>query len=199
MSTSFQRLHKAHLSRCCTALMVAILFLSTVKSDPGKTDCLVPDDVQLLAQLLSNGGIVMSPTGNEADEHEQSLVQDPRDIFQAGQVDLNSGVTPGDWHCPIGEEPPRHAPVHELAACPWRFVVDRDPTRYPPTVFHAVSRCGACLGPGGSLIAGTRCEPVTYQTKALRQKGCEQPGGVMTYDVENLEQTVAFQCTFIAK
>ncbi|XP_022091469.1 uncharacterized protein LOC110979728 [Acanthaster planci] len=189
-------LRRTHLLRGQTTMMSVVLLLSImVKADQEKTSCLVPDDVHLLSLLIENGGVVLSPPGNEGDVEPRRSVQDIH-IFNPTSL---LGDTPSDLDCPVGEKSPQDGAVNEIATCPWRYVVDRDPHRYPVSVSHAVNRCGACLDQHGALIEGTRCEPVPYLTKVLRQRGCDQRGGIMQYDVEDLEQIVAFQCTIIPK
>ena len=64
--------------------------------------------------------------------------------------------------------------LRKRSLCPWHYVLNQDPNRYPDTLAEAVCNCkGACADES----LGKRCEGVYYNIRVLQNSGkCDEDG-----------------------
>ncbi|KAH3891098.1 hypothetical protein DPMN_015187 [Dreissena polymorpha] len=91
--------------------------------------------------------------------------------------------------CPKTVSEGQSDPLNKRSTCPWDYVVDHDPERFPATILKARSACTTCIG--NSL---NECNAITQlMTVIIRRR---LPGAADEYTSEKvqIDVPVAFTC-----
>ncbi|XP_033639154.1 uncharacterized protein LOC117299708 [Asterias rubens] len=89
-----------------------------------------------------------------------------------------------------------HDDVSMRSLCPWTYVADVDPNRYPSRIMFAVCRCPECIrtgsGENGEFSVDNTCRPVYFRMKVLMKGNCVN--GLYVYNTEYQRIPVACAC-----
>ena len=65
--------------------------------------------------------------------------------------------------CDRSEPITYHTPLHSRTLCPWEYVLDTDPNRFPPVLTMAKCKCVRCFD-------NYTCKPVLYSINVLHKQ-----------------------------
>ncbi|XP_038057112.1 interleukin-17D-like [Patiria miniata] len=97
--------------------------------------------------------------------------------------------------CPVGDLVQDHWPKSRSATCPWQYVNDYNPNRFPASISQAVCSCArqGCLDPYTSEPRpDLQCSPVSYTVPVLRRGDCVDGVSDIYQDFESV--SVACAC-----
>ena len=113
--------------------------------------------------------------------HPSYAIMPPMTSIIQRQLDESLNPHPqhlyGDMECPAAVSHLRHGTnVDERSLCPWYYVINHDPDRFPYDLVEAECRCRrSCVGMPPEL--GTGCEKVYYNVPVLRNTHrCDDDG-----------------------
>lgn len=97
-----------------------------------------------------------------------------------------------------GETPPCPATVFtdksdstaKRSTCPWYYVIDHDPNRFPTTMLKAQTPCQVCIGSTGQH----QCVGITHSVTVLMKSDILDSNGNSTWIADEKTITVGFTC-----
>lgn len=97
-----------------------------------------------------------------------------------------------------GETPPCPATVStdktdstaKRSTCPWYYVIDHDPNRFPTTMLKAQTPCQVCIGSTGQY----QCVGITHTVTVLMKSASLDLNGNSTWIADEKTITVGFTC-----
>ncbi|XP_052801829.1 uncharacterized protein LOC128232360 [Mya arenaria] len=113
----------------------------------------------------------------EMTQNDQSYVS--RTNFPGGDIQK----------CPLSVANGQEDPIHFRSTCPWYYVTDHDPSRFPTTILKAKTPCMYCVG-NPSL----ECVPLKKSITVLQKSPTAELDGSFKFFEKEQEVTMGFTC-----